>query len=129
MSCTPSDAERLLNTPAGTTDRYSPDPKTTFKDGYPATARFSFNKTFWKELIERYNKGGLSDTTPDSLSGISIDVQRRLNIAWSNVARAVGAWLSGNQDLSGYTADHFGFFSAGTGFDATGNPGGLCKRT
>ena len=121
MSCAPVEAERLLNTAAWTTDRYSPDPKTTFKDGYPATARFSFNKTFWRELIERYNKGSLSDTTPDSFNGISVDVQRRLNIAWSNVARAVGAWLQGGQDLSGYTSDHFGFFSANTGADVDGN--------
>ena len=62
MSCAPVEAERLrvLNTAAWTTDRYSPDPKTTFKDGYPQTGRFTFNKKFWKELIERYNNGSLS---------------------------------------------------------------------
>ena len=108
MSCPPKEAERLYSD-----DRYSLDPATTFKDGYPAIVSGFPPIKFMVRLFTAFN-----DKDTSTLPKFSKDMQQRLNIAWSNVARAVNGWIRADGLVGGsgisdkkYTRAEFSFFS------------------
>jgi hypothetical protein len=107
MSCPPKEAERLYSD-----DRYSLDPATTFKDGYPAIVSGFPPIKFMVRLFTAFN-----DKDTSTLPKFSKDMQQRLNIAWSNVARAVNGWIRADGLVGGsgisdkkYTRAEFSFF-------------------
>ena len=91
MSCPPKEAERHYSTSGD--DRYSVDPRTTFKVATLACWPRGLGPPPVKFMVKLFDAFNSKDTK--TLPKLAKDTQKRLSIAQANVARAPGCVKTG----------------------------------